>query len=573
MWVEDFAQASYDVSPTRIRVPSSFSRLAPPKFPETRHVLEARQLTRELVEKAGFAPGTYTSIDSDLYKQVVAVYDGLTRAVNDLIDGTDAVQLCASLYERHENIVEHMVSRKHSSAIDQMAKGVQTPSTDVDRDWSLIAPLTESIRWLIEYCVKNCSTNGRKLAAAKEERLIALAVECFMWDFEWENISRDVFAYEFEVSSGFELRFRLTEQSQRARAKFDSERIPYIQKSDNSLADSVRLTEDRIRPQEIKANIERAAEYFDVEVLEEAMEQERGYKFSDWAKYAHGLIDSFEEHEYFKTIGSKKLSKFMSQEWGLDRHRFDMILNDHALSNAVVADLGKHDLEPVGQARRDTRLLRRPVLRFGHHKGDLLMYGIEAVTVGFQIYFDLLLSGRVQLPDMQRRGPLTKAFGRLQTTRGDEFRDRIAELAQSENHQTIKEKEQVGSVRIPQGAGFGPVDVFVIDRDHKRFVLAETKDVADEGTVPRYMLKERDEFLTYLEKLHKQTAWFAERIDALKDEYSLAKNENWSVEGVVVVKAPRAWMYTCTEPWKIVHELRFFNLLKNGGQFVTNPIR
>ena len=525
------------------------------------------------MKEAGFTPGTYASIDSERYKQVVAVYDGLTCKVDDLIDGMDGVQLCASLYKRHEEIVGHMVSRKYRSAIDQMTSGIETPSTDVERDWSSIAPLTESLRWLIEYCVKNCSDNGRKLAAAKEERLIALAVECFLWDFGWENISRDVFAYEFEISSNFEPSFGLTQHSQRAKTKFHSELIPYVQRSDNRLADSVRLTKDRIRPQDIKANANRAAEYFDVEVLEEAMERELGYRFSDWAKYAYGLIDSFGEHEYFKTIGSKKLSKFMSQEWGLDPYRFNRILNDHALSNAAVADLGIHDLEPVGKARRDSRLLRRPVLRFGHHNGDLLMYGIEAVTIALQIYFDSLLSGRVHLSNMQNGGPLTKAIGTIQTTKGDDFRDRIAERSQSEKHQTFKEKDRAGPTPIPQGAGFGPVDVFVIDRSHKRFVLAETKDVADEGTVPSHMLKERSEFLKYLKKLRTQTAWFEKQIDALKEEYAIPTDENWSVEGVIVVKAPRPWMYTYAEPWEIVHELGFFRLLKNGGQFVTNPIR
>ena len=36
--------------------------------------------------------------------------------------------------------------------------------------------------------------------------------------------------------------------------------------------------------------------------------------------------------------------------------------------------------------------------------------------------------------------------------------------------------------------------------------------------------------------------------------------------------ATRAWMYSHTEPLKIVRELQFLRSLKNGREFVTNPV-
>ena len=185
MMLNEYPFDTNQLVPTLVRLPSSFSRLPQPTFPEKRRVLESRQLARRLMKKAGFAPGTYKSFDDVRFDQVEEVSHGLRRAIDDLLTGADAIDLCATLYKRHEEITGHLVQLKHRAALNQM-RGIETgPSVDVDDRWAAIAPHTEALRWLIEYCVKWCSTNGRPIASGKIETLIALTGELF---FEWDLI-------------------------------------------------------------------------------------------------------------------------------------------------------------------------------------------------------------------------------------------------------------------------------------------------------------------------------------------------------------------------------------------------
>ena len=550
--------------PTLVRLPSSFSRLPQPTYPEKRRVLESRQLARRLVKNAGFAPGTYKSFEDVRFDQVEEVSHGLRREIDDLLTGADAIDLCATLYKRYEEITGHLVQLKHRAVLNQM-RGMETgPSVDVDDRWAAIAPHTEALRWLIEYCVKRCSTNGRKIASGQIETLIALTGAFFEWDLIWENIAHQIFEIEFRIAKDFDFTWHPTDRTIRARRRFNAENLPYVQRSDQNLTNLIKMPGPEF-------SMEKIVNLPEVQELEEPMELERGYKLSDWLRFAYGFIDSFESHEYFKSIGSKNLSAFLSRKWKLDPDRLQLILIDHAISKATVANLSSTDLEPVGNARRDSRLLRRPVVSLNRRKEDVYLYGVETVSIGFKMIFHTIFRREQLLPGNTEGGPLITAIGRIQQTLGNEFSNCIAAQCGERNFEYQLEKGGVGSENTPQGQGFGPVDVFIVDRNHQRFVLVEAKDVADQGTVPKKMREDRDRFLEFQAKLNKQTEWFAKRIDGLRHEFSLSQDETWSVEGAIVVKEPRHWMYSHNEPLKIVHEVQFLRALKNGAKFVTSP--
>ena len=162
-------------------------------------------------------------------------------------------------------------------------------------------------------------------------------------------------------------------------------------------------------------------------------------------------------------------------------------------------------------------------------------------------------------------------MGRIQTTLGNPFRDKIADKCEDAQYTYAKEKNKIGAERIPEGAGFGPVDVFVIDRQSRRFVLVEVKDIASEGTTPRLVKEERDEFQKIISKLQRQTMWFSARVQAIQEEYRISPEEDYRVEGVVVVNGPRLWMYTSQEPLPVVGDIEFLSILKQGGKFQTTP--
>ena len=550
--------------PTQVRLPSSLSHLPQPKYPQKRHMSEARDLAASLAREAGFSPGTYSSNSLPPFSQIQAVYDGLTREIDVMIVSANILDLCETLYKRHEEITGHMIGLKHESVIDQMTGRDASPSIEAEQHWSRVAPYTETLRWLIEYCVKTASPTGRKIGGSKIERLIAVAGICFEWDLMWENLTRNVFSYELHVSPTFAITFRPTDHTRLAWHRIDAQRRQYIQRSDDHLGNSMRTPKSDIALEEVTTLPE-------VQILEEPLEQERGYKLSDWLRFAYGLIDSFEAPQYFKTCGSKKLSNFLARNWQLPPDRLQRILIDHAMSRATVADLSAKDLEPVANARRDSRLLRRPVISLDHRNRPLHLYGLETVSIGIKMVFHTIFRRQQLLPGNTEGGPLVTAIGRLQQTLGNEFRDYIANLCRESNFEVQLEKGHVGNEPTPQGEGFGPVDVFVVDRNHNRFVLIEVKDVADEGSVPKKMQEDRDRFVKFQAGLTKQTEWFAKRIDGLKHESCLSQDEKWSVDGVIVVREPRLWMYSQSEPLKIVHELQFLHALKNGSTFETKP--
>ena len=125
---------------------------------------------------------------------------------------------------------------------------------------------------------------------------------------------------------------------------------------------------------------------------------------------------------------------------------------------------------------------------------------------------------------------------------------------------------------IPEGKGFGAVDVFVVDRANKRFVLAEIKDTASEGTVPGAMRKERNRFSGFVSKLNRQVDWFSARVGAMQAEYEIPRDEVYAVEGVIVVNQPRVWMFAHGEALPILDVEAFIRALKIGGEFRTVPV-
>ena len=109
-------------------------------------------------------------------------------------------------------------------------------------------------------------------------------------------------------------------------------------------------------------------------------------------------------------------------------------------------------------------------------------------------------------------------------------------------------------------------------RQFRRFVLVEAKDLADEGPVPRLLKYELGEFREAVANVREQVGWFRARLNELKSEYGIPLEEDYSVEGVVVVNSPRLWMYTTDEATPVVDVKCFVEILKSGNSFLTYPV-
>ena len=306
-------------------------------------------------------------------------------------------------------------------------------------------------------------------------------------------------------------------------------------------------------------------------LLNDPFEIERGYTMEDWSRFFAGVLDSFGEPDYIKTIGHAKLSSHLSRKWGLRLDRLDNLLNDYGLSKRLLSTIALNELRPVEHPRRDTRLLRRPIVALEHNESFLYFCGIETLDAWFVFFLQRLESGQIGPPLVASNGAIQRAIGSWQTTLGNEFRDELAAKCTENGFLCVTEKGKVGNTRIGQGSGFGPVDVFVVDRRHRRFVLAEVKAGADKGVSPTLLRNERNEFLNTVDKLEKQVDWFRKRLNEMKAEYGIPPDEDFTVEGVVVVNWPRLWMFTYHAPLPIVGDMEFLRMLRQGDEFVTLP--
>ena len=413
--------------------------------------------------------------------------------------------------------------------------------------------------------VKYASQGGHKAGQGELERLIVHAQAIFEWDLAWEYIYHGGAQHELTVRDDFSVTVDLTPMGQAAVDEYRQAVVPYnveMQRQWSGLNTS--------QPEPF--SFDKLKELQFVKDLNGPLEEERGYTMEDWMQFSFGIEDSFDRGEYRKIISKAYLGTFLqSSGWSLPKERLDCLLNDFAISKPILADVEVKSFRPVEYARRDSRLLRRPVVLLDNRTKPTCLYGIETAIAGSKLFWQRLETGRIKMPGMRNNGPLARAIGRIQSTLGDSFRDRIADFCVSAGFSVAKEKGKIKDHRIPQGAGFGPVDVFVVDSLHRRFVLVEAKNDADEGTVPRLMRNEFRDFQKAVDKVRLQVHWFEKWLHDLKSELHIAADEDYSVQGVVVVNYPRLWMYVTHEPMPIVDVERFMVLLKGGEKLLTYP--
>ena len=559
-----------------VMTPLSFSSL-PEKldFPPKRRFDEVALLRRQVIENSGLRPGTYSAIEPDVRRQVESVLDSLTVLLTEELSTANALDLCARLYRRHEEALGHML-RSNYDSIPTFLSGhnVQQTIERQEMAWFRISPFTESMRWLIEMSVKfSQASAGETIGGRKFDWLIILAYEIHQWDTIWENILHDVIPHQVTVNGDFTLTLGLTPRARAIQKAHMNACMPGRVKGNREWAvEAIRRNDTIITAERGAAIVERTATLPEYKILSRALEAERGYSVRDWLKFACGLLDSFDATGYFKVINLAKLDSFLSSKWNLSSDRLENLLVDHGLSGKTVSSTPVDRLRPMRNARRDSRLLRRPTVVLEKHGNRICLYGVDTVELGAKMFQERLVSGRLQLPDMTPYGRLNRAIGKVQKNLGDEFSDRISQRCTEALIENFKEKRTAGKEMIPEGRGFGPVDVFIVDGKHKRFILVEVKDVSTDGTVPRAMKAERQKFAKFLKKLKRQVDWFSVRSNALKAEYGISLDENYAVEGVIVVNQPRVWMYANSEELPILDAEAFFRALKGGGKFSTIPV-
>ena len=550
--------------------PSSYSVLPPIAIPTKSEVTRVEGIKQTLIEESGIKPGTYASLEPELHPRIEAVYDGLMNALLEELRGVDAFDLCIRLYERNEEYLGHIFSAHHDLGAQRNLLGATKSSMQNQMSWERLSPYTESIRWLIEIALKYCDMQGRTVGVREFDRLIELARALYEWDLVWEQIYRNVIYPQLVVDSDFSARPQLTPGTEKVVREYQRALMPTMAENEN---EEFKRFQNRKKGLDNKVAAENVAETLESMKLDQPLLQDRGYSLSDWGNFSLGLLESFAHDEYRKVCKLTTLESFLSENWNLDPQRIPNLLRDHALSKETVRDIDIKKLRPVQYGRRDSRLLRRPVVILERQGSARCLYGVETMHRGLTLVLRRLESGRIDLLHQTKSKEVSRALGRLQKELGAVFEKNIADECKERGYDFSLEKSRVRANRIPQEGGFGPVDVLVVDRVHRRFVLVEAKNVADEGTVPKEMRRERDEFSKYIKKLNLQVDWFSQHLSDLKSENGISDEEAYSVEGVIVVNSPRHWMFAYDQPVPILDYLNFFRRLEQGRCFTIGSVR
>ena len=550
--------------------PSSFDVLPPMTVPAQPEVLRIERLKGSLIRECGIGPGTYSDIEEGLHSRVEAVYDGLMKSLLDELSGVDAFDLCIRLYKRNEEYLGFIFRAHFEIAARRQLMGSSESSMRNQWLWERLSPYTESIRWLIEITLKYCNMQGERVGAAKFDRLIELARAAYEWDLVWEHIYRNVLPHQLTVGPDFSVASEFTRWTARVRERYQRALMFTMEDSEQEEFGQFQAQKEELTSQQ---SAEKISDTLKSMGIDEALMEERGYSLSDWGRFSMGVFDSLPHDEYYKVVKLTTLESHLASNWNLDPQRVPFLLRDYGLSKETVQKICIKQLRPVEFGRRDSRLLRRPVVILKRGESVRCLYGVETIQRGHLLILERLQSGRIDLIRRSRSRNLRKAVGRLQKELGRVFEQNIADECRARGYDCRLEVDRVKGKQIPQGSGFGPVDVFLVDRKQRRFVLVEAKNVADEGSVPKEMQTDRNEFSKYIHKLGLQAEWFAQQIPELKSENGIPGCEEYSLEGVIVVNSPRVWMFTYDQPVPILDVFNFLKCLEQGNKLVITPVR
>ena len=359
--------------------PSSFDVLPSMSIQTQSEVNRVDRLKRSLNKECGIKPGIYSEIEKGFHPRIMAVYDGLMRALLQELSGVDAFDLCIRLYERNEEYLGYLF-RAHFDLAAQR-KLLDSPGSSMRNQWlwERLSPCTESIRWLIEITLKYCDMQGQRVRAAKFDRLVELARAIYEWDLVWEQIYRSVLPHQLTVDPDFSVASELTRWTSRAREQYQRALMPTMEDSEKEEFEGFQAQKEKLTSQQSSETIVDTLKSMG---LDEALLEEHGYTLSDWGRFSLGVLDSFSSDEYRKVVKLTTLESHLSSNWNLDRERIPSLLRDHGLSRETVRDINIKQLRPVEFGRGDSRLLRRPVVLLKRGDSVRCLYGVETINRG-----------------------------------------------------------------------------------------------------------------------------------------------------------------------------------------------
>ena len=507
----------------------------------------SERLKNKVVAESGLTPGRYTDPEALDYKPLVYVKDALIENIEKEIDGVDVVDLCSRLYYRHEIVISSRAIVKGPDAL-----------------------LAQALRSLMELAVQTCDPTEVQVDERHCDYVVALALQAVGWDHIWDQYVAQLLPQEIVVEEDYTLRPIPHEGAMRAyegymRYMSDRQRVHEIYQDDALAPPTSGAIEDWFKV---------AVDISELDRLDRCLTTEVGYGFHDYLTFIRTLLEILDADGM--DVGVFDCSVFpqdCSSRHGLRKSVTGALLRDFSLSKGVIRDVAVGDIFTIGRRKRDTRFMRRPILQLSWGGRSVLLYGYSSVLQAAEMLHKQVGFGRIPV-DLWRNNPnVRSAFGEIQGKVGEPLKQSIAKDCKKmfgEDH-VFTEKGSISGVKSDDD--LGAVDIFIVDRLRRRFILAEVKNSASTGTDPLAMKDERHEFMDdFLPVLNQKANWFLSNIAELKREWGISSKEDYTVEEVVVVNQQRPWVLTSEDRMPIMDDEEFLAKLGRGDVLLNDPL-
>ena len=515
-------------------------------LPSKAGIDQASSIFTKTIQDAGLSPGTYRKREDVDYKKLVRVHQCLCELIEEQVAGYSVLSLCQTFYLWHEGIMLRNPMR-----------------------WGPDANAAQALRSLIELGVKYCELSGAEAEEKDCDYMLALALLTVGWDFIWDQFSTELFSQEIVIGEDYSFNPQPIHRPYKAMQDYqqyitDKSRIDEIHRED-----SLTLPYEDFEPKSILLWLKADG----LSDLSECLETEMRYNLVDYFRFMYQIcfratVDEFD----FVGLDHKQLMLECRDILGIPERNFSALIEDFTLSAQTLSEVPATEIFSVRRRRRDSRLMRRPIVMIGPPGQSVLMFGPQMLAESTELLRKYLLSGRIPVARWSDNEDVVRAFGRLQAANGAPLRDAVARDCEKivGRSRVAIEKDSISGVK--SDPDLGPIDVFVVDEDHNRFVLVEAKNSASAGGTPQSLSDERRVFLEdFLPTLREKAAWFRSHITELKREFRIPVEKDFTVEEVIVLHRQRFWVLADANRLPIIDSEEFLDKLANGRSLLSNP--
>lgn len=522
------------------------SRL-PMSIPGRLAMSRSEALMKRAIADSRLLPGAYSSTNPPAYGSLKYVQDVLLERLSQEIMGLDVLDMCYRLYCMHESMVFNRAVLSGKSAIT-----------------------VQALRSITELAIKTCGHTGIEIGEDHFSYLFALAIQAIAWDSIWDHFNVQLFPQVIVVSDDFTLTPIPHDKTTRALDAYTS-----------YLVNRHRIREIELDELPVPPNPDALSDWLDFAVqtsdlreLHQCLITEFGYGLTDYLKLVRALVEALNESGGpVAVLDARHFLDNCFDQHGLENSNTEALLRDFTLAEDTVDDISARDIFSVGRRKRDTRFVRRPILDLSYEGNPILLCGFESVLKAGEIFLKEVQSGRIPVRRWAENSSVTSAFGALQGKRGEPFKQNLAsdcgKIVGADN--VCTEKRAISGVR--RNHELGAVDIFIVDREKRRFILAEVKNSASAGLDPLEMKDEYEKFVgEFLPVLSRKGNWFRSNIEDLKSEWGIPLDQHFTVEEVVVVNQQRPWVLSSPSGMPVVDDDAFLAGLGRGDALYTYPV-